>query len=605
MNFMKTNFFSPGLLALAMAVVGAVSFQARAGDTAVATTQAGETALPPEIQPGTPTAEVLKLVQAGVDESVIQTYVSNCPSAFNLDSDKIIALSDAGLPGDVINEMIAHDKNYLASLASAPATEPTNESTQESAAPVVSSTEAQPVPEQPTEVTINYFNDNLAPYGTWVEVDGYGRCWRPNVVLYDATWRPYCDRGHWVYTDCGWYWNSDYSWGITFHYGRWFNNPRYGWCWWPDTVWAPSWVTWRSANEYCGWAPLPPLTVYRPGVGFFYRGKNVSIGFDFGLSAGCYTFVSANHFCDPRPRYHCVPSYQVNQIYQQTTVINNFNFNHHRMVNNGVSVTVIGQAARHPIQPVSVNSLGNPGHRGWHGTPAGRPDHRTDVNGHGDNHPFAATSSPRQANHPVSPAHLENGHSQLADNNNANHPAEHRYEVSRRAPISRNTPDRQPSHFTSGGNRLYSPHNAPITTTPAPGTHPTPSVSPSQSQLNNNNSWSFTRSQNHQVARPASPSTPSSVSPARPVSSERGNIWNNRNVVRTETHFMNSQPARPSYRPPVNNAPIVIGQSSPHNFSRPSFSPAAPRVNAAPATPSPRQNQQQIGGAQNWVSRNH
>ena len=90
---------------------------------------------------------------------------------------------------------------------------------------------------------MNYFYDTLAPYGGWVNFQGYGWCWRPTIVVYNTGWQPYCDNGHWVYTDCGWYWVSGYSWGwATFHYGRWFHNQRYGWCWRPDTTWSPSWV---------------------------------------------------------------------------------------------------------------------------------------------------------------------------------------------------------------------------------------------------------------------------------------------------------------------------------------------------------------------------
>jgi len=46
----------------------------------------------------------------------------------------------------------------------------------------------------------------LEEVGTWVDVDSYGRCWRPTRV--SANWSPYID-GHWVWTDYGWYWVSD------------------------------------------------------------------------------------------------------------------------------------------------------------------------------------------------------------------------------------------------------------------------------------------------------------------------------------------------------------------------------------------------------------
>jgi hypothetical protein len=350
---MKNYFSSKTLIALAVAIAAAAAYETEANEQPIPP-PASSGALPDSIAPGTPAAEVVKLAQAGVDAGVIKNYINNCPGAFSLDADKIIALTDAGVSSEMVNAMIAHDKTISASAPVAANPEPTATENVSTAPP-------------PTEVTVNYFNDTLSPYGQWVEVDGYGRCWRPTTVTYDSTWQPYCDRGHWVYTDSGWYWDSDYSWGITFHYGRWFHHDHYGWCWWPDTVWAPSWVTWRSSDDYCGWAPLPPFTVYEPGFGFYYRGVGVAVGYDFGLATSCFTFVSVNHFCEPQPRYYCVPTVQITAIFNRTTVINNFTLNNHTLVNNGVSVTVIGAATRHPIQPVHIGSLLNAGRHGWRG----------------------------------------------------------------------------------------------------------------------------------------------------------------------------------------------------------------------------------------------
>ena len=320
-----------------------------------------ESAVPADITPGTPLAEVVKMVQAGVATDTIQSYVANSPSAFNLDADKIIFLKDEGLPSTLVNAMLARDKVlYAGNLAPAPAPAPANS--------VASTPDTAP---PPAEVDVNYFNNTLTPYGSWVEVEGYGRCWRPTAVIYDAGWQPYCDRGHWVYTDHGWYWDSDYSWGMTFHYGRWFRHARFGWCWYPDTVWAPSWVTWRSGGSYCGWAPLPPLAVYRPGVGFFYRGGRVAVDFDFGLDAGSFIFVASEHFGDRHPRSFRAPPERVTQIFHQTTVINNYNVNNngnnHTIVNHGIPVQQISGATHHPIEPVRVGSLPNAGRQGWHG----------------------------------------------------------------------------------------------------------------------------------------------------------------------------------------------------------------------------------------------
>ena len=48
-------------------------------------------ALPADIVPGSPLADVVKLLQAGVDVSTIKSYVLNAQSAFNLDADKILS----------------------------------------------------------------------------------------------------------------------------------------------------------------------------------------------------------------------------------------------------------------------------------------------------------------------------------------------------------------------------------------------------------------------------------------------------------------------------------------------------------------------------------
>ena len=350
---MKRHFASKTLIALAVAIAAAAGYESLVNAQPIPP-PASAGALPANIPPGTPVAEVVKLAQAGVEASVIQTYIANCPSAFNLDADQIVSLTDAGVSSDMVNAMINHDKNLTAAMPQPVPSGPVPTDDVSSSPP-------------PAAMTVDDFNNTLTPYGQWVQVDGYGRCWRPTAVVYDSTWQPYCDHGSWVYTDCGWYWNSDYSWGVTFHYGRWFHHDHYGWCWWPDSVWAPSWVTWRSSGDYCGWAPLPPYSVYRPGVGFIYRGANVSVGFDFGLAANCFTFVSVGRFCDPHPRNYCVPHQQITQVYNQTTIINNYNSHNHTIVNNGVPVNVIGAASRHPIQPVNVGTLRNAGHQGWQG----------------------------------------------------------------------------------------------------------------------------------------------------------------------------------------------------------------------------------------------
>jgi hypothetical protein len=318
--------------------------------------------LPPDILPHSPLAQVIQLAQAGVDESVIMTYITNSTSTFNLDPEKIIYLKDIGLPNGVATAMMQRDRQLqqqMAASAYQPPAQPapTPETTEAPEVAPVETGAAQPP--EPVNITYNYFYDLLAPYGSWVEVEGYGRCWRPTIMIYNPGWQPYCDHGHWVYTDCGWYWISDYSWGwATFHYGRWFRHPRWSWCWWPDTTWAPSWVCWRQMNDYCGWAPLPPRALYRPGVGFVFNGRAVGVGFDFGLDVGCFTFVPTRRFCDPHPRRYRIAATQATQIYNRTTVINNLNFNNHTIVNDGIPPRAIAAVTGTEIHPITIREGG-------------------------------------------------------------------------------------------------------------------------------------------------------------------------------------------------------------------------------------------------------
>ncbi len=324
--------------------------------------------LPAEVKLSSNAAQIVKLAQAGVDETIMLSFVTNSTGTFNLGSEEIIYLNDLGVENSVLTAMIEHDRLLVSASqnpAPAPATTPAYATTEPAPAQVATEAAYVAPPTQP--VTMNYFYSSLAPYGSWVEIDGYGRCWQPTVAVVQPTWQPYSDRGHWIYTDCGWYWYSDYSWGYsTFHYGRWFRHPRYGWCWNPDTVWGPAWVTWRYSNDYCGWAPLPPHSYYRPGIGFTYYDRSVGFGFSFGLSADCYTFVPLDRFCDSRPYRYRAPRTRITNIYNNTTVINNYvSGNNNTIINHGIPVDRVSAATRTPIRPVAIHETpGNTWNRG-------------------------------------------------------------------------------------------------------------------------------------------------------------------------------------------------------------------------------------------------
>jgi hypothetical protein len=131
---------------------------------------------------------------------------------------------------------------------------------------------------QNENINLQVFYDELGAYGTWIENPDYGYVWVPNV---DPGFRPYVTNGHWVFTDYGWTWSSDYPWGwAAFHYGRWYWDEQYGNVWVPGTEWGPAWVIWRRSEGYYGWAPMAP------GVSM-----SESLGRDYYMPADRWCFV--------------------------------------------------------------------------------------------------------------------------------------------------------------------------------------------------------------------------------------------------------------------------------------------------------------------------
>ncbi|MGV3539918.1 MAG: DUF6600 domain-containing protein, partial [Rufibacter sp.] len=59
-------------------------------------------------------------------------------------------------------------------------------------------------------VSFQVFYDELTPYGRWIQDPDYGYVWSPRV---ERDFQPYASRGHWVMTEYGNTWVSDYDWG--------------------------------------------------------------------------------------------------------------------------------------------------------------------------------------------------------------------------------------------------------------------------------------------------------------------------------------------------------------------------------------------------------
>ena len=342
-------------------------------------------------------ADVIKLVQGGVGEQVLMAHITNSTDIFYVGSTEILYLHDLGVPSDIITALIQHDstpealaRKQAASAAqplppgvalNAPATGifvktmasiPREMTASSPVADAVSvSTNNSPVETNPAPavvytvptviqqpVNISTFYGELAPYGAWVDLPGYGRCWRPTVAVWNSAWRPYADCGRWLWSDCGWYWYSDYSWGwAAFHYGRWTCSSGLGWVWVPGTCWASSWVSWRYTSTHCAWAPLPPSAHYVPGHGFYHNTVAVQGDCDFNVPSHHYVAVPNGQLNARRPSNHFLTPTHTQSVIGESTVANHYKTVNNTVVfNQGVGVERIAAASHSPIRPVSLRS---------------------------------------------------------------------------------------------------------------------------------------------------------------------------------------------------------------------------------------------------------
>ncbi len=189
-------------------------------------------------------------------------------------------------------------------------------------------------------VSYNDFYENLAPYGQWIEDPQYGNVWSPNE---SGSFRPYYTNGHWVMTEYGNTWVSDYAWGwACFHYGRWTYDPYYGWLWIPGQDWGPAWVSWRGGEGYYGWAPLGP--------------NYTDFGADYSCPNDWWVFIPPQYMYTGN-YYHYWYGPRGN-----SKIIHNTNFINHTFENN--HVTYVSGPRSNEIegithQPVQVYHLAN------------------------------------------------------------------------------------------------------------------------------------------------------------------------------------------------------------------------------------------------------
>jgi len=190
---------------------------------------------------------------------------------------------------------------------------------------------------------MDFFYDNLAPYGNWREVGGYGYCWQPQNVA--SGWRPYSD-GRWVYTDAGWTWdsNEDFGWAV-YHYGRWIDVGNVGWVWVPGTEWGPGWVSWRRSPQYVGWAPLPPEALLLRAFGL-----SGWVDSYYNIGPNQYRFVDNRNFGAQRLNSVFIDQRQNVAIINQSTNITNITYVNNGVHNGGLLYDQQSQKSHEPIQ---------------------------------------------------------------------------------------------------------------------------------------------------------------------------------------------------------------------------------------------------------------
>jgi probable HAF family extracellular repeat protein len=209
----------------------------------------------------------------------------------------------------------------------------------------------QPVSQSNEENYDVFYTRLSSDEGSWVEAGNYGYCFRPRVA---GDWRPYRD-GHWVWTDRGWYWDSNerFAWA-TYHYGRWVNIGGTGWCWVPGNQWAPAWVSWRESDENVGWAPLPPEADVSVN-------RSISSWSDsfYGIGPAAYTFINYAHWHEPSYAQYIESPERNAQFISQSKNVTNIVTNNNIINNFGPPVQTVATKTNQNIQQVRLSL--NPG----------------------------------------------------------------------------------------------------------------------------------------------------------------------------------------------------------------------------------------------------
>ncbi len=205
-----------------------------------------------------------------------------------------------------------------------------------------------PIATRTAASSYDVFYRSLNDYGDWIELGNYGYVFHPAVAS-SSNWRPYTN-GYWAYSDYGWTWisNEPFGWA-TFHYGRWMRARGIGWVWVPGEEWAPAWVSWRSSDDYVGWAPLPPAAEYddRAGIGAWADST-------YDIAPTQYNFVTVNNFSSPVLLQNLIAPQENITIVNRTVNVTNIKTKNAFVVNEGPNVNVIRSRSSRPLQQFRI-----------------------------------------------------------------------------------------------------------------------------------------------------------------------------------------------------------------------------------------------------------
>ena len=225
------------------------------------------------------------------------------------------------------------------------------------------------------DASFDLFYGLLAASGEWYSTLEYGYVWQPSVTAKDNKWRPYTD-GYWAQTDDGWTWVSYENFGwATYHYGRWTRLQDTGWVWVPGYDWGPGWVSWRTSDDYVGWAPLPPKCEQvaaaggsgRPGadapapiasVNYYdveaEEGFTPAVDARYDIGPDRYVFVRVGDFGNAPLRESVLPSAQNFSLFQATANVTDTTYRRGperlEIIDHGPNPDFVNRRAARPIR---------------------------------------------------------------------------------------------------------------------------------------------------------------------------------------------------------------------------------------------------------------